>query len=198
MILMTCIVVVIAIVGVISVRSTLITKAEAKDVALEDAGLYEADASALRVQLEFEDGRFQYEVDFYSNGTEYEYLIQAKDGDIIARDIDGGAGGNHYGQNLSQDFEKEPAVDGKNSVQADRTGSDANTSSNYIEVDLAKEIALNHANLNESDVRFVKAKLENDDGKAEYEIEFYSGKTEYDYTIDAVSGNIVEYDVDYD
>ena len=52
--------------------------------------------------------------------------------------------------------------------------------------------------MNESDVQFAKAKLENDDGGVEYEIEFYSGRTEYDYTIDAVSGNIIEYDVDYD
>lgn len=84
-------------------------------------------------------------------------------------------------------------------IQTNPTNSAINSSdNNYIGVDRAKEIALNHAQLNESDVQFVKAKLENDDGGVEYEIEFYSGRTEYDYTIDAVSGNIIEYDVDYD
>lgn len=267
-----CMVVVIVTASVLAVKSTLITKAEAKAVALGDTGLSEAEASALRTRLEFDDGRFQYEVDFYSNGTEYEYLIQAKDGEIIARDIDGDGNSNHDVQNLPQntgnqfaadknssmqsqenspdeakaaalkdaglsesdvtfkkteldhshgtqvydiefytsDTEYDYEIDASNGtvvnksieqfqIQADSSINTANGSGdNYIGVDHAKEIALNHANLNESDVRFAKAELENDDGGVEYEIEFYSGQTEYDYTIDAVSGNIIEYDVDYD
>lgn len=273
--------------GVMAFNSTLITKAEAKIVALRDAGLSEAEASALRVRFEYDDGRFQYEVDFYNNGTEYEYLIQAKNGEIIARDIDGKGNGNPDMQDAGnqpsadenssvqprEDAENQPAANGNNTAQPQEnsldeakaaalrdaglsesdvtfkkteldhshgtqvydiefytsdtkydyeidasngtvleknieqfqiqanptTDSAINSSGNdYIGVDRAKEIALNHAQLNESDVQFAKAKLENDDGGAEYEIEFYSGRTEYDYTIDAVSGNIIEYDVDYD
>ena len=286
-ILVICMVVVMIAAGVMAFNSTLITKAEAKIVALKDAGLSEAEASALRTRLEFDDGRFQYEVDFYSNGTEYEYLIQAKNGEIIARDIDGKGNGNNDMQDTGNQFaadenssvqpredaENQPAANGNNTAQPQEnsldeakaaalrdaglsesdvtfkkteldhshgtqvydiefytsdtkydyeidasngtvleknieqfqiqanptTDSAINSSGNdYIGVDRAKEIALNHAQLNESDVQFAKAKLENDDGGAEYEIEFYSGRTEYDYTIDAVSGNIIEYDVDYD
>lgn len=286
-ILVICIVVVMIAAGVMAFNSTLITKAEAKSVALKDAGLSEAEASALRVRFEFDDGRFQYEVDFYNNGTEYEYLIQAKNGEIIARDIDGKGNGNPDMQDAGnqpsadenssvqprEDAENQPAANGNNTaqpqedsldeakaaalrdaglsdsdvtfkkteldhshgtqvydiefytsdtkydyeidasngtvleknieqfqIQANPTTDGAINSSNndYIGVDRAKEIALNHAQLNESDVQFAKAKLENDDGGVEYEIEFYSGRTEYDYTIDAVSGNIIEYDVDYD
>ncbi len=289
-ILVICAVVVIVAASVITVKSTLITKAEATTVALRDAGLSEAEASALRTRLEFDDGRFQYEVDFYNNGTEYEYLIQAKNGDIIARDIDGGRNSNNDVQDLPQDtgnqfasdenssmqpqesVENQPDKEGDSTVQSQEVSPDGakaaalkdaglsesditfkkaeldydhgtqvydiefytsdteyeyeidassgtvleknieqfqiqtnptnsainSSDNNYIGVDRAKEIALNHAQLNESDVQFVKAKLENDDGGVEYEIEFYSGRTEYDYTIDAVSGNIIEYDVDYD
>ena len=285
-ILVICIVVVMIAAGVMAFNSTLITKAEAKSVALKDAGLSEAEASALRVRFEFDDGRFQYEVDFYNNGTEYEYLIQAKNGEIIARDIDGKGNGNPDMQDAGnqpsadenssvqprEDAENQPAANGNNTAQPQEdsldeakaaalrdaglsdsdvtfkkteldhshgtqvydiefytsdtkydyeidasngtvleknieqfqiqanptTDSAINSSGNdYIGVDRAKEIALNHARLNESDVQFAKAKLENDDGGVEYEIEFYSGRTEYDYTIDAVSGNIIEYDVDY-
>lgn len=285
-----CMVVVIVATSVIAVKNTLITRAEAKAAALRDSGLSEAEASALRARLEFDDGRFQYEVDFYNNGTEYEYLIQAKDGEIIARDIDGGGNSNNDMMVLPQDTGNQFATDNNSSIQPpedagnqpDTNGNStaqpqensldeakaaalkdaglsesdvtfkkteldhdhgkqvydiefytsdteydyeidasngtvfkknieqfqiqanpaasaaSNSDNNYIGVDRAKEIALNHANLNESDVRFAKAKLENDDGGVEYEIEFYSGQTEYDYTIDAVSGNIIEYDVDYD
>lgn len=286
-IIVICIVVVIIAATVTAIKSTLITKAEAKIAALKDAGLSEAEASALRARLEFDDGRFQYEVDFYNNGTEYEYLIQAKNGEIIAKDIDGKGNGNPDMQDAGnqpsadenssvqprEDAENQPAANGNNTAQPQEdsldeakaaalrdaglsdsdvtfkkteldhshgtqvydiefytsdtkydyeidasngtvleknieqfqiqanptTDSAINSSGNdYIGVDRAKEIALNHAQLNESDVQFAKAKLENDDGGAEYEIEFYSGRTEYDYTIDAVSGNIIEYDVDYD
>jgi len=303
-ILVICIVVVIIAASVTAFKSTLITKAEAKIVALKDAGLSEAEASALRTRLEFDDGRFQYEVDFYNNGTEYEYLIQAKNGEIIARDIDGKGNGNNDMQDIGNQFaadgnssvqpqkdaenqpaangistaqpqedsENQPAANGNSTaqpqedsldeakaaalkdaglsesdvtfkkteldnshgtqvydiefytsdtkydyeidasngtvleknieqfqIQTNPTDSAINSSSNdYIGVDRAKEIALNHAQMNESDVQFAKAKLENDDDVVEYEIEFYFGRTEYDYTIDAVSGNIIEYDVDYD
>ncbi len=321
-ILVICIVVVIIAASVTAFKSTLITKAEAKIVALKDAGLSEAEASALRTRLEFDDGRFQYEVDFYNNGTEYEYLIQAKNGEIIARDIDGNGNGYNDMQDIGNQFaadgnssvqpqkdaenqpaangistaqpqedaENQPAANGNSTaqpqedtknqpaangnstaqpqedfldiakaaalkdaglsesdvtfkkteldhshgtqvydiefytsdtkydyeidasngtvleksieqfqIQTPPTDSAINSSGNdYIGVDRAKEIALNHAQLNESDVQFAKAKLENDDGVVEYEIEFYFGRTEYDYTIDAVSGNIIEYDVEYD
>ncbi len=70
---------------------------------------------------------------------------------------------------------------------------------NLISKDRAKEIALEHAGYEESEVRFVRANLDRDDGKYEYEIEFRAeGNLEYDYTINAKNGKIVEFDRDYD
>ena len=60
----------------------------------------------------------------------------------------------------------------------------------YISVDEAKQIALSDAGV--SSVSFTKAKLEKEDGRVIYEIEFYTGRTEYEYEIDAVSGQILE------
>lgn len=65
-----------------------------------------------------------------------------------------------------------------------------------ITLDRAKEIALAHAGLAETDVTFVNAKLDTDDGRQKYEIEFYSGNTEYDYDIDPSTGEILSYDSD--
>ena len=70
---------------------------------------------------------------------------------------------------------------------------------NLISAEKAKGIALDHAGYEESEVRFVKAKLDRYDGRYEYEIEFRAdGNLEYDYSIDAVNGKIVEFDRDYD
>lgn len=65
-----------------------------------------------------------------------------------------------------------------------------------ITADRAKEIALAHAGLTEADVTFVKANLDTDDGRQEYEIEFYNASTEYDYEIDISTGEILSYDSD--
>lgn len=81
------------------------------------------------------------------------------------------------------------------------TNTTTNTSSgtqtgNYIGEAKAKEIALDHAGLSSSQVTFVRAKLDWDDGRAEYEVEFYTNGKEYDYEIDAVTGDIRSYDYD--
>ncbi len=70
------------------------------------------------------------------------------------------------------------------------------TNENYIGEAEAKSIALAHAELNEADVSHMLCKLDHDDGIAEYEVEFWDGTTEYDYEINAVSGEITSYDYD--
>ncbi|MBP5596001.1 MAG: PepSY domain-containing protein [Pseudobutyrivibrio sp.] len=58
----------------------------------------------------------------------------------------------------------------------------------------AKEIALKDAGLDEKDVTIAKAKKEIDDGITQYEIKFYYGTTEYDYEINATTGEIISFD----
>ena len=65
-----------------------------------------------------------------------------------------------------------------------------------IGVEKAKEIALNHAGLSASEVGFIKAHMDYDDGRQVYDVEFYKDMTEYDYEIDAFTGDIWSYDFD--
>mgnify|MGYP003371147998 CR=1 FL=1 len=65
-----------------------------------------------------------------------------------------------------------------------------------ITSDKAKEIALNHANLSENEVKFIKSNIDYDDGMKAYDVEFYNNVQEYDYKIDANSGAIIEFDYD--
>ena len=67
----------------------------------------------------------------------------------------------------------------------------------YIGVDRAKQIALDHAGFREDEVIFSKAKFDkekddDDDDDPEYEIEFYKDNIEYEYEIDALTGKINE------
>lgn len=103
-----------------------------------------------------------------------------------------------YTSNMEYDYEIN-AIDGTiRERSSERFETTNNPSSNYIGVDNAKSTALSHAGLSAGSVTFTKAKLENDDGYAVYEIEFRQGRMEYDYTIDATNGSILEWDKDYD
>ncbi len=60
-----------------------------------------------------------------------------------------------------------------------------------IDLEEAKSIALEHSGLSENDVVFVETKLDRDNGRDEYDIEFTSGSVKYEYEIDAGSGNVL-------
>ena len=60
-------------------------------------------------------------------------------------------------------------------------GGSSTSTSGYIGVERAKQIALADAGVKEADAVFLRANLDWDDGRMEYEVEFYSGYTEYDY-----------------
>ena len=85
-----------------------------------------------------------------------------------------------------------PATDG--STASDQSGSE------YIGEDKALEIALNDAGFTKDQVSNAYAHLDYDDdlGRYEYEVKFYNGTTEYEYDVDAVTGEITDKDIDTD
>ena len=149
-----------------STSSTDIGAEKAKEIALQHAGVSTSNAVFVKAEREYDDGRLTYDVDFYAGNKEYDYEILAADGTILSYDAD---------------------------IEGYRIPSSTSTSSSgYIGVERAKEIALQHAGLSASGVNFVKAEFDYDDGRAEYEIEFHHNFREYEYTIDASSGTILE------
>ena len=139
---------------------------KAKEIALQHAGVSASNAVFVKAEREYDDGRLTYDVDFYAGNKEYDYEILAANGTILSYDAD---------------------------IEGYRIpSSTSSSSSGYIGVERAKEIALQHAGLNASGVNFVKAEFDYDDGRAEYEIEFHHNFREYEYTIDAASGTILE------
>lgn len=143
----------------------------AKEIALADAGLTAADVTFTKERYEREDFVYVYEIDFYTSTQEYDYEINADTGEIYSRSVESFQTG-----------------------AQENTGSGTNANHSYIGVDAAKSAALSHAGVSADSATFSKAKLDNDDGRMEYEIEFYAGGMEYDYTIDAFDGTILEYD----
>lgn len=62
----------------------------------------------------------------------------------------------------------------------------------------AKDAALRHAGLQEDQVSDVDIDLDRDNGKLIYEVDFNSGSTEYDYDIDAETGEVISADKSMD
>ena len=143
-----------------------ITIEEAKSIALKHSNLDESQVSFIRSEYDFDNGIEKYEIEFYYNNNKYEYEINAKTGDIISYDYD---------------------------IEKHLTSQQIN---DKITIEEAKSIALKHSNLDESQVSFMKAKYEFDDGIGKYEIEFYYNFKEYEYEINASNGEIIKYKMD--
>lgn len=75
----------------------------------------------------------------YTSDAEYDHEIDASNRTVLRKSIE------------QFQIQTNPAASAK-----DNSGND------YIGVDRTKEIALDHANLNESDIQFTKAKLKNE------------------------------------
>lgn len=73
-----------------------------------------------------------------------------------------------------------------------------NTQNTLLTEEEAKVIALEDAGVTEQEILGIRVKLEQDDGIQEYEVDFYAGNTEYDYDIDAMTGEIRSKDMDID
>ncbi len=155
---------------------------KAKTVALERAGVTERELLLYKIGLDTHNGTMVYNVEFTTDSYEFDCDVNAKTGEIVK-------------------FEKEyngvvPAV----SAQPDTAQPNTNQTAGEITVEEAKTSALEHAGLTAGAVTFVKAKQDYDDGRLVYEIEFVTtsgnGYLEYDYEIDAATGNILSYDYD--
>ncbi len=152
----------------------------AKSIALEAAGVPSADFSA--AGLENREGIDYYAICFTADGQRYDYDVDAVTGVVIA----------------SRKSESPDFASGQAQSPQGSPASDALTDA-AVSPEQAKEIALAHAGLAEGDVTFVKSKLEWDDGRQIYDVEFYTADfREYDYEIDSNTGDILSYDYDAD
>ena len=143
---------------------------KAKSIALSHAGFTASQVQRLKVEKDYDDGRLEYEVEFYAGTTEYDYTISGTDGTILKQDKE-----EHGGSQTTQ-----PSA-----------GSD-------IGAEKAKSIALSDAGFTASQVQNLQVEKDNDDGRLEYQVEFRVNGTEYEYTISAADGTILERDIDKD
>lgn len=152
--------------GASTASTSYIGEERAKEIALNHAGLTASGVTFVRSHLDWDDGRAQYEVEFYANNTEYDYDIDATTGDIRSYDYDA-------------EYYTPPAT---------------SQSGDTISESQVKEIVQSRSGT--YDGTFSRINLDWDDGRMVYEGEYYSGWTEYEFEIDAYSGTILGWDWD--
>ena len=144
--------------------ASAVTEDEARKTALSDAGVTEEQITGIRVKKDHDDGRQVYDVEFYSDNKEYDYEIDASTGEILSSDFE-----------IENDFNKDSASDLNPAVSQEEASAAA----------LAKV-----QGASEKDLRI---KLDDDDGKMIYEGDIYYNGTEYEFEIDASTGDFLEW-----
>ena len=192
-------------------QPSYISMAQAQTAALDAANIDAASADISSSTLDEVAGVSCYKVEFTAGGRAYDYSINAETGEVLemsVRDeaapadapqtdapVSGTATAPASGTTTTPASGSSHAA--STSVQA---APNTNASAGKVDEARAKEIALNHAGVKAADATVTKSKLDYEDGRQVYEIEFYvsgsSGYTEYDYEIEATTGKIVSYDHD--
>lgn len=141
---------------------------DAKSAAYAHAGVSASDVTFVKTDFDSEHGVMVYEVEFYAGSVEYEYDINAQTGEVVK-----------YSR------ESKTAVIPSTSTT---------TSGDYIGEAAAKTAALSHAGVSEADVCWLQADFDRDDGVYVYELEFSANGLKYDYSVNALTGEIVKFE----
>ena len=205
-------------------ETDLISLEKAKSIALKDAGIAENAEKIVftKEELNRNQGKPCYILEFYTVKYQYHYEIDAKTGDIIY--------GRRYilladAKRIAVDdagctervtYTEETLVDGGiktpyyrlvfadnktqwtyriNAVTGDILGKNKENigEADHISLGEAKKIALKDAGLDKyaQKIVFTKAELNRYHGRDCYLLEFYTGKNQYYYQIDAKTGDII-------
>ncbi len=160
-------------------------------------------------KLDNEDGLSVYDIEFYTDTAQYEYEISVTSGDILSvsmellqNTLSGTTDTTVPAAEIAETAETAETAGADNSAGTSGTTGSGDTTdasgSSCISLDDAKSIALEKAGVSASTVTFKKAKLDKEDGVMVYEIEFYQGQMEYECTINASTGAIVEFESEWD
>ena len=158
----------------------------------------------MNVSEDMDDGRKVYEIGFDVAEKEYDYEIQASDGAILSSDVEtnegytaaqnSGAQDDTSGQNAGTAQDDTQGISGtQDGTQSQQNTNNAGTGNANVAVSLeeATKIALDKVpGATEQDIRI---NLEQDDGRQKYEGDIIYEQKEYDFEIDANSGEVLEW-----
>ena len=181
------ILVVIALLVLLYFKTAFISKNEVKDIIAANMNVNSGDLYFEDIDFEFDKG--VYEVEVYYQNRDYEYKIDAKEGKVIYTDF------RNINTNNSQNNSNNNNSNGSNNSNSNNQNSLNNVTAS-ISLDEAKNIAVTNAGVDINSVKFTREELDHDNHTLVYELEFFYNNIEYDYEINATTGDIISYDKD--
>jgi hypothetical protein len=173
-------------------QTLMIPMEEAQEAALKAADIEAADADISATTLSEVAGVVCYKVEFTSGEYAYAYTINAETGAVMEM--------SSQERNAQASGTQTEVADATVPTTA-QTSAQAQTSAaapaqnatgiGIVDEAAAQKIALEHAGVKAADATITKSKLDYEDGRQVYDIEWYAGGAKYDYEIAADTGEII-------
>ena len=166
----------------------MIRMEEAQEAALKAADIEAADADISATTLSEAAGVACYKVEFTSGEYAYIYTINAETGAVMemsSQEQNAQASG-------TQTEVTDPAAAASAPAQTSASVQAQNaTGIGTVDEAEAQKIALEHAGVKAADATIIRSKLDYEDGRQVYDIEWYAGGAKYDYEIATDTGEII-------
>lgn len=164
--------------------ASLISMEQAQTAALDAADIDAADAEVSSATLSEVAGITCYKIEFSTGDYTYAYSINAESGEVLEA--------SYRDKNAApaDSTQTDTPASGATTTPA-QTTPNTNTATGAVDEAKAQEIALAHAGIKAADATITKSKLDYDDGRQVYEIEWYANGAKYDYEIAVATGEIV-------
>ena len=166
---------------ILNEKGTQIDLETAKKIALEKAALSEEEVVFSKAKQKKDDGRQIFDIEFFVEASRvYEYEIDLLTGTVL--------------EECWELWDEDADHDYRRLIESKSESADTYA---VISLEEAKTIALQNAGMSEEKVTLNKAKLEKDDGRLVYDIEFYEiDGFEYEYEIDALTGKVLAFETE--
>ena len=155
----------------------LIDEKKAIEIVLDDAKLNQDEVTIVKSNLGFDNGVQEYEIEFLKGNKEYDYDVNAKTGEII-----------------SSDSEIEDDILVASKIEEAKAGQEVHKMNREKAID----IAIEDSGLSNKEISYVEAYKDFDDGVEVYDIEIHTGNKEYSYDINAKTGRIMDFNMEFD
>ena len=159
-------------------QAQMIPMEEAQEAALKAADIVAADADISATTLSEVAGVACYKVEFTSGEYAYAYTINAETGAVMEM--------SSQEQNAQASGTQTETADPAAPAPAQNA-----TGTGTVDEAAAQKIALEHAGVKAADATITKSKLDYEDGRQVYDIEWYTGGAKYDYEIATDTGEII-------
>ena len=166
-------------------QAAKISMEQAQTAALDAANLDAADADVSSATLSEVAGVTCYKVEFTSGDYTYAYSINAENGEVLEA--------SYRDKNAApvDSTQTDTPASGATTTPA-QTAPNTNTATGAVDEAKAQEIALAHAGVKAADATITKSRLDYEDGRQVYEIEWYANGAKYDYEIAVATGEIID------